>query len=93
MRVTLREKRQITLPTEISEGLGISPGDSVEITLQDGKAIIEPSRKAAINALEALQKAIAESGITEEEWMELARESEIAAFRRDYPEIAQKHGI
>jgi AbrB family looped-hinge helix DNA binding protein len=93
MRVTLREKRQLTLPPEISEGLGLSPGDSVEITLQDGRAIIEPSRKAALNALEELQKAIAESGITEEEWMELGRESDRAAFRRDYPELAKKHGI
>jgi AbrB family looped-hinge helix DNA binding protein len=93
MRVKLREKRQLTLPAEISEGLGLSPGDSVEITLEDGKAVIQPSRKAALNALEELQKAIAASGITEEEWMELARESEIASFRRDYPEIAKTYGI
>jgi len=93
MRVTLREKRQLTLPTEISEGLGLSPGDSVEITLEDGRAIIEPSRKAALNALRELQKAIAESGVTEEEWMESARQIEVELFRRDYPEIAAKYGI
>ncbi len=92
-RITLREKRQMTLPPEVSEALGLRPGDSIEITVEDGKAILEPSRRAALNALREVQKAIAESGITEEEWMELGRESEIAAFRRDYPEIAKKHGI
>jgi AbrB family looped-hinge helix DNA binding protein len=93
MRVKLRDKRQLTLPPEISAGLGLSPGDSVEITLEDGKAIIEPSRKAALNALEELQKAIAASGITEEEWMESARQIEAELFRRDYPKLAAKHGI
>ena len=93
MRVTLREKRQLTLPPEISAALDLAPGDSVEITLEDGRAIIEPSRKAALNALRELQKAIAESGVTEEEWMESARQIEVELFRRDYPEIAAKYGI
>ena len=92
-RVTLREKRQITLPPEVSNALGLRPGDSIEITVEDGKAILEPARRAALDALHELQKAIAESGISEAEWMELGRESDKAAFRRDYPELAKKHGI
>ena len=92
-RIKMREKRQITLPPEVSEALGLRPGDSIEVTLEDGRAILEPARRAALDALRELQKAIAESGITEEEWMQLARESEEAAFRKDYPTLAKKYGI
>jgi AbrB family looped-hinge helix DNA binding protein len=92
-RVTLRGKRQLTLPSEVSEGLGLAPGDSVEIRLEDGRAVLQPARKAALDALEELRKAIEASGVTEQEFIESGEEIAKELFRRDYPALAAKYGI
>ncbi|RLG85106.1 MAG: AbrB family transcriptional regulator, partial [Thermoprotei archaeon] len=39
--VKVAKKRQLTLPKEICDKLGISPGDYVKIYVEDGRVIIE----------------------------------------------------
>jgi AbrB family looped-hinge helix DNA binding protein len=93
MRIVIRDKRQVTLPAEICDALGLKPGDSLNVEVEDGKLVGKPGRKAALNALQELQRAIAESGVTEEELLEGGREIRKELFREKYPDLAAKHGI
>ena len=93
MRIVLREKRQLTLPAEVCEALGIKPGDSLEVEVQDGTLIARPGRKAALDALTALRRAILASGVGEEEMLTSLQEVRTELFREDHPELAAKYGI
>ena len=93
MRAVLRDRRQVTLPREVCEALGIKPGDGLELRVQDGAVIIRPGRVAALEALEELRRAIAESGVTEEELLESGRQIRDDLFREKYPDLAKKYGI
>lgn len=65
--VVLRSKRQITLPKEVCEQLGIGPGDMLELTLEDSALVARPKKVAALEALWEVREAFKRSGITEEE--------------------------
>jgi AbrB family looped-hinge helix DNA binding protein len=93
VRAVLRDRRQVTLPREVCEALGIKPGDGLELRVQDGAVIIRPGRVAALEALEELRRAIAESGVTEEELLESGRQIRDDLFREKYPDLAKKYGI
>lgn len=71
--VMLRQKRQITLPREVCEQLGIAPGDMLELALDGSALVAKPKKVAALNALKEIQKAFKRSGITEEELQETGR--------------------
>ena len=92
-RIKLREKRQLTLPAEVCDALGLKPGDSVDIEVKDGTAILEPRRVRALRALKAVQKAIADAGVTEEELLEGGRQVRKEIFRERYPDLAAKYGV
>ena len=93
MRIVLREKRQLTLPAEICEALGIKPGDSLDINVQDGALVARPGRKAALDALTEIHRIFAESGVTEEEFLESGRLIRNELFKRDHPELAKQLGL
>ena len=42
MITKLRERSQITLPTEIVKKLKLNPGDNVDIYIEDDKIIVKP---------------------------------------------------
>ena len=65
--IVLRPKRQVTLPREICDQLGIGPGDVLELTVEDARLIARPRKTAALEALKEIQQAFQRSGITEEE--------------------------
>lgn len=67
VRAIIRGRRQITLPAKICRELALEVGDAVQIELNNGSLLITPSRKRALDALAAIQKAFRESGITEKE--------------------------
>jgi AbrB family looped-hinge helix DNA binding protein len=71
--VILRPKRQITLPREVCEQLGIAPGDMLELALDGSALVAKPKKVAALTALKEIQKAFKRSGITEEELQETGR--------------------
>lgn len=73
MTVVVRPKRQITLPREICEGLGIGPGDTLELALDDSTLVAKPRKTVALEALREIQQAFERSGISEEELQEAGR--------------------
>ncbi|HEU0073345.1 MAG TPA: AbrB/MazE/SpoVT family DNA-binding domain-containing protein [Dehalococcoidia bacterium] len=93
MRISLRDKRQLTLPAELCKELGLEPGDLLDAEVEDGKLVVRLARKAALDALRELQRAFAEAGISEDEWIEGAREVRKEIFREDYPELAERYGV
>ncbi len=81
--VVVRPKRQVTIPKEICDSLGISEGDVLELTVDDSKFIATPRRKIALEALRAIQEAFQKSGMTEEELQ--------AAGRRARKRLTDEH--
>ena len=65
--IVLRPKRQVTLPKEICDALGINPGDVLELTLENSTIIARPRKMVSLEALKEIQQAFKRSGITEEE--------------------------
>ncbi len=71
--VVLRPKRQVTLPREICNQLGIGPGDVLELTVEDSTIIARPRKMVALESLKEIQQAFQRSGITEEELQKAGR--------------------
>jgi AbrB family looped-hinge helix DNA binding protein len=71
--VVLRPKRQVTLPQEICNQLGIGPGDVLELTVDDAILMARPKKTVALEALKEIQQAFQRSGITEEELQKTGR--------------------
>ncbi len=91
-RVTLRPRRQLTLPREVCEALGIKPGDSLVLEVKDGKLFMRPQTAVALEALEALRQAIAESGVTLDEMLEGGRQVREEIFRERYGHLLEQKG-
>lgn len=71
--VVLRPKRQLTLPKEVCEQLGIQPGDVLELALGDGAVVARPKKAVALDALREIREAFRCSGIAEAELQEAGR--------------------
>lgn len=72
--VTLRPRRQVTLPADICEALGLQVGDRLELSFEgEGLLVLKPRKAIALLALREIQRAFGESGMTEEELQEQAR--------------------
>lgn len=71
--VVLRPKRQLTLPKEICDQLGIEPGDVLELLVEDSALIARSRKSVALEALKEIQQAFQRSGIAEEELQEAGR--------------------
>jgi AbrB family looped-hinge helix DNA binding protein len=93
VNAVLRDRRQVTIPRAACEELGIRPGDRLELRVEDGALIVRPGRVAALEALEELRRAIAESGVTEEELLESGRQIREELYREKYPDLAEKYGV
>ena len=83
-RAVLRPRRQLTLPRDICRQLGIDIGDQVELSAEDGRLVVTPSRKLALDALAEIRSAFARSGITEDELQRAAREARKELIRERY---------
>jgi AbrB family looped-hinge helix DNA binding protein len=71
--ITLRPKRQVTLPRDVCDRLGIQPGDILEVTVEDRTLIARPRKAAALEALKEIQQAFDRSGVTEQALQEAGR--------------------
>ena len=80
MMISLRPKRQLTLPREACEELGIGPGDRLELELEEGALRIRPAREAALEALFEIREAFQLSGMTEEELLEAGRRARSTVY-------------
>lgn len=68
--VTVRPKRQVTLPKEICQQLGISEGDTLELTLDGALLVARPKKARALEALNEIRQVFKRSGVTENELQE-----------------------
>ena len=80
----LRPKRQITIPREICEQLGINPGDILELIVDNSVMITKPKKNIALDALQEIQNAFKRSRITEEELQEAGRQVRQEIIRKRY---------
>jgi AbrB family looped-hinge helix DNA binding protein len=80
--VTLRPKRQLTLPAEICEALGIEPGDMLELSVDGRVLTARPKKAKAMDALREIRDSFTRSGITEAELFKAGR-SERRDIRRE----------
>lgn len=80
----LRPKRQITIPQKLCDELGIGPGDTLELTIENAKLVARPRKTAALEALREIQRAFEKSGLSEAELQAEGRRvrREIAGERR-----------
>jgi AbrB family looped-hinge helix DNA binding protein len=81
--IVLRTKRQITLPGDICDRLGIQPGDILDVTVKDGILFAWPMKAVALEALKEIHRAFEHSGVSERELQE--------AGRRIRQEVAAEH--
>ena len=82
--VVLRPKRQITLPKEVCEQLGIEPGDLLELALEGSVLVAKPKKVTALEALREIREAFERSGITEEELQEAGSQVRQEVIRERY---------
>jgi len=68
IEVTLRPRRQLTLPADVCEALHLEIGDRLEVELVEHGLLVRPKKELAIESLREIQRAFAASGITEAEF-------------------------
>ncbi len=83
-RAVLRPRRQITLPRDVCQRLGIDIGDQVDLSVEGGRLVATPSKKLALDALAEIRNAFARSGLTEEELQRAAGEARKELIRERY---------
>jgi AbrB family looped-hinge helix DNA binding protein len=64
--VVIRPKRQVTIPKEVCEQLGLKTGDMLEMMVEGSMIIARPRKNIALESLKEIQQAFQRSGITEE---------------------------
>ena len=69
----IRDKRQITLPRNLCEQLGIGPGDGLSLYVEGDNLVAKPKKSVALDALHELHKIFQTSDITEIELLKTAR--------------------
>ena len=71
--IVIRPKRQVTLPKDICDQLGIDTGDVLEMTVENSVITARPRKTAALQSLKEIQQAFARSGMAEEEVLNTGR--------------------
>jgi AbrB family looped-hinge helix DNA binding protein len=71
--VVIRPKRQVTLPSELCDQLGLASGDVLEFTVENSALVARPRKLAALNSLREIQKAFQSSGISEDDLQQSGR--------------------
>ena len=82
--VTLRPKRQLTLPPEVCEALGLQVGDRFELYVAGNSLVLKPKKALALDALEQIQAAFQDSPLKEEELQEEGRRVREQLSSRSY---------
>ena len=82
--VIVRPKRQVTLPKEICQQLGIVPGDTLELTLDGAALVARPKKARALDAAKEIREMFKTSGITEAELQDSGKEIRRDVLRSRY---------
>ena len=84
--VVVRPKRQITLPREVCDQLGISPGDKLELVAEGDQLVARPKKMLALEALHEIRETFKRYGITEDELQKAGRRVRHALIKGRYAE-------
>lgn len=82
--VVLRPKRQVTIPRELCDQMGIEPGDVLELMVEDSTLIARPRKNVALEALKEIRQAFQRSGVTEKELQKAGRRVRQEVARERY---------
>jgi AbrB family looped-hinge helix DNA binding protein len=72
--VRVQEKGQVTIPLEIRQKLNLKKGDLVTFVETEDGVIIKPAEVIVMDALDKIGKALKDSGVSLEEFIERGRE-------------------
>lgn len=83
--VVIRPKRQVTIPGEICDELGIGPGDILELVVESSVLKATPKKRKSLDAWSEINESFKRYGITEKELLKEGRKTrrEIARERGD----------
>lgn len=82
--ISIRPRRQITLPAQFLQAVGATVGDQLEADIKDNQIILKTRKKIFLDALAEIQKAIKESGIPEKELQQTARKQREQWAKKKY---------
>lgn len=68
--ITIRDRRQITIPRIFLNKFGLDVGDKLMIKLEQNEIKIEPLKSNTVDLLSKIQEIMQNSGISEEELQE-----------------------
>lgn len=72
--VTIRDRRQITIPSQFLDRFGLDVGDKLMLKLESDEIKIEPIKTKTVDLLSKIQEIVKESGISEKELQKSGRE-------------------
>jgi len=81
--IIIRDKRQVTLPRDICEQLGVEEGDKLTVYVEGDKLVAKPTKNVAMDSLREIQRLFKESEVTEKEMLK--------SGRRIRKELVKKH--
>ena len=82
--IVIRPKRQVTLPKDICDQLGIDTGDVLELTVENSVITARPRKSAALESLKEIQQAFKRSGMDEEDILNTGRRVREEVARERY---------
>lgn len=65
--VTIRDRRQVTIPSKFLRSFGLDVGDKFLIKLESDQILLEPIKVKTVDLLSKIQQVIQESDISVEE--------------------------
>ena len=68
--VTIRDRRQITIPSFFLNKFGLDVGDKLMLKLESNKIKIEPIKTKTVDLLSKIQQIVKDSNISEKELQE-----------------------
>jgi AbrB family looped-hinge helix DNA binding protein len=71
--IVIRDKRQVTLPRDICEQLGVEEGDKLTVYVEGNRLVAKPTKNVAMDSLREIQRLFKESDVTEKELLKTSR--------------------
>ena len=87
MKVRIGKNRQITLPADFCEKLGLKPGDVLDARVNGGAIHIGLPPMNIVDVLEEISRALREAGVTEEELLKSGRQIRRELAHEKYPQL------
>lgn len=82
--LNIRDRRQITLPSEVLDQLQLEVGDQLVLQLDKEKFVAKPLRKQTLEVLETVQKIFEKAEFSESEFQQSGKSIRRALFKEYY---------